>query len=246
MTGEYARPVLFEDPNEGPTTGVITPVPETLPAGSEGHITSRVKEGAGQPKAPVSEPLLLNMPEGLSAGREDQDWAPGMLQVRKEPRGSLGWVAGGLTLIMLGGLVLSAVGFVSGQFARSAMMGWSTVLVLGVGLLAVLWGLWREMEAFQRLRQVDALRTLLSRGNGPVAPAWELALVWLKELERVLDLARAGKAAAAAPDIPLLRAVLRKHLAGPLAQATRQAGNRAALEGGMVVAISPSPALDGC
>ncbi|MBL6458681.1 DUF697 domain-containing protein [Belnapia sp. T6] len=38
---------------------------------------------------------------------------------------------------------------------------------------------------------------------------------------------------------------LRRHLAKPLRQATRQAGNRAALESGVVVAISPLPALDG-
>ncbi|WP_043838683.1 DUF697 domain-containing protein [Muricoccus aerilatus] len=53
------------------------------------------------------------------------------------------------------------------------------------------------------------------------------------------------QAAANGRDVPLLRAALRKHLAGHLREATRAAGNRAALEGGVVVAISPSPALDG-
>jgi uncharacterized membrane protein YcjF (UPF0283 family) len=43
----------------------------------------------------------------------------------------------------------------------------------------------------------------------------------------------------------VLRAVLTQHLTEPLRQATRRAGNQAALEGGMIVAISPSPALDG-
>ncbi|HEY8611065.1 MAG TPA: DUF697 domain-containing protein [Roseomonas sp.] len=53
------------------------------------------------------------------------------------------------------------------------------------------------------------------------------------------------EAVTAAPDVPLLRAALRRHLAGPLRQATRRAGSQAALEGGVVVAINPSPALDG-
>ena len=45
--------------------------------------------------------------------------------------------------------------------------------------------------------------------------------------------------------LPRLRAVLRRQVAGPLRQASRVAGQRAALEGGVMVAISPSPALDG-
>ena len=71
-------------------------------------------------------------------------------------------------------------------------------------------------------------------------PARALALEWLGSLARMPDLAQAREAVTAAPDVPLLRAVLRRHLAGPLNSATR-----AALEGGVVVAISPSPALDG-
>ncbi|WP_043840385.1 hypothetical protein [Muricoccus aerilatus] len=69
---------------------------------------------------------------------------------------------------------------------------------------------------------MDALRTLLSRDEGLVAPA--LALAWLEELERVPDLARAREAVASAPDMPLLRAALRQHLTRPLAQAARAAG----------------------
>lgn len=244
MTGEYTGPILFDEP-AAKATSVVTPVPELLPVGDEGHTGAEREKSAGQPEVPVVEPLLLDMPEGLPTEREEQDWAPGLLRVRETPRGSLGWVAGGLTVLLSSWLVLSAVGFVSDQFARSAALGWATVLVFGAGLLAVLWGGWREVEAYQRLRQVDALRALLLCDEGPVAPARALALVWLEELERVPDLARAREAVATAPDVPLLRAALRQHLAGSLHSATRAAGNRAALEGGVVVAISPSPALDG-
>ena len=79
-----------------------------------------------------------------------------------------------------------------------------------------------------------------------MAPARALALEWLDGLaDRVPDPAGARAAITAAADVGLLRAALRRHLAGPLRQATREAGNRAALEGGAVMAISPSPALDG-
>lgn len=245
MTGTYTRPVLFDEPAGEQAVSVITLTPEVLLTGSGGHTVVGMEEGASQPEVAVLEPFLHDMPKGFSAEREEQDWVPGLLQAREAPRGSLSWVAGGLTIILLGWFVLSAVGFVSDQFARSAAMGWSTILVFGAGLLSVLWGAWHEVEAYQRLRQVDALRILLSRDQEPVAPARALALAWLEELERVPDLTRAREAVASASDVPLLRAALRQHLAEPLAQATRAAGNRAALEGGVVVAISPSPALDG-
>ncbi|TPG37691.1 DUF697 domain-containing protein, partial [Roseomonas nepalensis] len=113
------------------------------------------------------------------------------------------------------------------------------------GLLAVLWGTWREGRAFRQLRRVDALRALLAEDSGPVLPARALALDWLSSLNQLPGLAAAREAAGTAADVPLLRAALRRHLVGPLQSATQRAGSQAALEGGIVVAISPSPALDG-
>ncbi|MBI0539453.1 DUF697 domain-containing protein [Roseomonas sp. KE2513] len=91
----------------------------------------------------------------------------------------------------------------------------------------------------------DLNRENRQQDDGPVAPARALALEWLGRFERLPDLARAREAVASAPDVPLLRTALRRHLAGHLHDATRAAGHRAALAGGVVVAISPSPALDG-
>jgi putative membrane protein len=202
-----------------------------LPEADQGAPGAETEEASGALEAAPAEPLLLDMPEGMSAGRIDQGWAPAVLRPRPAPPGSLGWIAGGLVVLLLGWLVLSAVGFVGDQFARSAAMGWSTVLVFGAGLLAVLWGLWREMRSFRQLRQVDTLRALLSRDDGPVGPARALALDWLGTLERIPDPARAREAVATAPDVPLLRAALRRHLAEPLRQATRRAGSQAGLRG---------------
>ncbi|MBI0538386.1 hypothetical protein D9599_22745 [Roseomonas sp. KE2513] len=109
-------------------------------------------------------------------------------------------MAAGLTVLLLGWLVLSAVGFVGDQFARSATLSWITVLVFGAGLLAVLWRVWREVRSFQQLRKVDALRALLSQDDAPVAPARAVALARLGFLHHLPDLNVAHKAVAAAPD----------------------------------------------
>lgn len=92
-------------------------------------------------------PALLNLPEGMPAGRIDHGCDPGLLRPRAAPPGLLHPVAVGFAVLLVGWLVLSAVGFVGDQFARAPALGWATVVVFGAGLLAVLWGLWREARS---------------------------------------------------------------------------------------------------
>lgn len=182
----------------------------------------------------------------MSQGRVDPGWAPEVLRLSDAQPRAPGWIAAGLGGLFLSWLALSAIGFVQDSFARSTMTGWLAVVLLGGGLFAVLWGVGIEVRAFQRLLRVEALRELLANDESPVDPARALTLEWLDGLsERFPDLSSVREAVAAAPDVALLRAALRRHLAEPLRQATRRAGDRAALEGGALVAISPSPALDG-
>lgn len=193
---------------------------------------------------PLLEPALLDVPEGM-AEEPDLGWSPAVLRPRAARSGSLTWIAGGVAVLLAGWLVLGAAGLVVDQFARSTALGRSTATVFTAALLLVCSGVWHELGAYRRLRQVDVLRSLLRQDDGPVGPARTLALGWLDTLTRVPGAAEAREAVAMASDMPLLRAILRKQLSGPLRQATRRAGNRAAMEGGVVVAISPSPALDG-
>jgi putative membrane protein len=191
-------------------------------------------------------PALLDATDDMPTGRIDHGWEPRLLRPPATVPNPLTWVAGGLGLLILGWLVLSAAGFVQDQFARSEAMGWVTLVVFSAALLAILWGLWSEARALRRLQQVEVLRSLLCRDDAPIAPARTLALEWLNGLGARIPIAPGAHAAVnAAADIPQLRATLHRHLAEPLRQATRQAGNRAALESGVVVAISPSLALDG-
>jgi putative membrane protein len=52
-------------------------------------------------------------------------------------------------------------------------------------------------------------------------------------------------AVAAAASTMEVAALLRHYVVPPLRESARQAGRRAALEGGAIVAVTPSPALDG-
>jgi hypothetical protein len=76
------------------------------------------------------------------------------------------------------------------------------------------------------------------RKDGSVEPARALALEWLSRRERLPGLAEAREAVVSAADMPLLRAALRRHLAGPLGSVARRAGMRAAVESGDPHAVS--------
>lgn len=151
MSGPLRGPALFDETAEG------QPVVMPAPAAEDRAVEDAVQPAgiATAPETALREPLLFDMPEGLSAGRIDQGWAPGLLRPRAAPPGSLGWIAGGLGVLLIGWLALSAVGFVADQFARSAAMGTATALVFGAGLPAVLWGLWREVRSFRQLREAE-------------------------------------------------------------------------------------------
>ena len=233
------RPALFDLPAEGGPASVTSPAP--APAQ-----TVEVPESTPAPQPTIVRPALLDIPDGGPTGRIDHGWAPEPLQPGDSAPKAPGWIAGGLGVLIGAWLAMSMLGFVQDSFARSAATGSLTLLLFGGGLFAVAWGGWLEVKAFRKLLHVEALRRALARDDGAVAVARVLSLEWLDTLsERLPDLAGARRAVAAAADVALLRAALRHHVAEHLQQATRRAGDRAALEGGVLVAISPSPALDG-
>ena len=239
MNERPVRPALFDLPPEDSPASVTSPAPAPAP-------TVEVPESTPAPEPAIVRPALLDIPEGVPIGRIDHGWAPEPLQIGDVLPKAPGWIAGGLGVLIVAWLTMSMLGFVQDSFARSAATGWLTLLLFGSGVLAVAWGGWLEVKAFRRLLHVEALRRALASDDGPVAAARVLTLEWLDSLsERLPDLVGVRRAVAAAADVTLLRAALRHHLAEQLQQATRRAGDRAALEGGMLVAISPSSALDG-
>jgi len=221
------------DEHGAAVAGGLAGAPRLTPAGT-------TKAGQGE-----AEPALHDLPEGMDGGPVGGDWGPAILGARRRPASALNWIAGGLLLMLLGWLVLSAIGFVGDQFARGPTAGWITLAVFAAGLLAVLRGAWIELASLRRLRGVAALRAALQHDGGPVGPARALALDWLERLPHLPEAAAARADVAAAADLAGLRLALRRHLEAPLRDGARRLGRRAAIEGGALVAISPSPALDG-
>jgi putative membrane protein len=156
----------------------------------------------------------------------------------KPPASSLGLVAGGLGVLVLGLAVLQTGNFVAAQFDRAAWLGWLTLAVSATGFGLIGAAIWRELRGLLSLSHVDHLRTALADPTR----AQHAARTWLAGLP---DSSPAAPAIAAVTDPAAVAALLR---AGPLAELRAQAdtlGRNAAIQVFAVAAAVPWPAFDG-
>lgn len=200
------------------------------------------------PSAAAAAPEPPRMPALLPAeerGAVAPSWAPKELS---GPGG--GW--GTLRLLAAGGAVLLAAwagfglaGMVAAQFSASPLLGWLSVAAVGAGAGLIGAGLWREVRGMSSLARVDRLRAALSDPAAPLGATREEALAWVKDVAlRVPEAGRVVPAISAAGSVAEIAAHLRAGVIAPLAAEAGRIGRRAAVEGGAIVALSPSPALD--
>ena len=152
----------------------------------------------------------------------------------------------GLAVLLLSWLLLSLAAFVNEQFRRSPGLGMLTLFCFGSAFGLMVFGLAGELRAFRALRRVDHLRSSLGRADAPIGEIRALILPWLHSIRHnLIDSGRVTALVERATSTEQLRTVLSHDVVGSLWQAAEQAGRRAALEGGAVVAITPAPALEG-
>ena len=162
------------------------------------------------------------------------------------PTGALGLIGAGLGLLVVGGSLLSLIGFVIDQMARSAALGFVSLGVATAGVGAILWGIGREIRAFRRLKHVDELRKKLRPPAVPVEIARRECEAWLKTVAHKLrdpDQVRLAMNGCATTEE--VRAMLSHRAVEPLREQASAIGARAASQGAALVAIIPSPALEG-
>ncbi len=137
-------------------------------------------------------------------------------------------------------LLLSLGNFVADQFARSAVLGSVTLVILLAAAGALLWAAWREWRGVAQLATVEAIRADLAGED--VARARTAALAWCDAVGVREAEAEALKAAA---DSATVRGMLEVGVLARLDTAAAAAGREAALQVLTATAISPSPGLDG-
>ena len=160
--------------------------------------------------------------------------------------GSLGWIGAGLGILVAGVSLLSLIGFVLDQMARSTALGWASLTTVSAGVLAVLWGVMREVRSYRRLARVDALRAKLRPPGVPVEVARAECTAWLETVAQKLpDPESVRLAMNGCTTTEEVRAMLAHRAVEPLREQAKVIGTRAASQGAAMVAIIPSPALEG-
>jgi putative membrane protein len=160
--------------------------------------------------------------------------------------GPLGWIGAGLCILVVGGSLLSLIGFVIDQMARSTALGWLSLVTIVAGVLAVLYGIGREIRSYRRLTHVDALRSKLRPPTIPVEIARAECAAWLQTVvHRLADPDSIRLAMNGCTTTDEVRAMLAHRAIEPLREQATTIGARAASQGAAMVAIIPSPALEG-
>jgi putative membrane protein len=110
----------------------------------------------------------------------------------------------------------------------------------------VLWGVLLEAKSYRDLRGVDSLRAALARPDITPVNAKQLSRAWFEAVsDQLPSAATTAKAMETAESLADLKAVLRARVAAPLDQIARQAALAGATQAGALVAVVPSPVLDG-
>jgi putative membrane protein len=160
--------------------------------------------------------------------------------------GAAGWIGIGLGILVVGGSLLWLIGFVVDQMARSLELGWASLLTVTVGVLAVLYGVAREIRSYRCLTRVDALRVELRAPMVSVEIARAECTAWLQTVaHKLADPGSVRLAMNGCATTDEVRAMLAHRAIEPLRQQATVIGARAASQGAAMVAIIPSPALDG-
>ncbi len=160
--------------------------------------------------------------------------------------GALGLVGAGLGILVVGGSLLSLIGFVVDQMARSPVLGWASLATVAAGVFAVLLGVGREVRSYRRLTRVDALRSKLRPPAVPVELARAECAAWLETVaHRLAEPEQVRLAMNGCASTDEVRAMLAHRAVEPLREQAMAIGTRAASQGAAMVAIIPSPALEG-
>ena len=176
--------------------------------------------------------------ENSIAGRLTPEALPTVVVPPSEGTGTLGRVAWGVSLLVVGLSALSIGNFVADQFTRASWLGWTTLAVAAGAAGLIGSAIWREMSFLRRLDAVDTLRTELADPMRAKAAARR----WLHSLPHSADVLPAIEAT----DSPeAITALLR---AGPdrvIVEQAQALGRAAAVQVLAVTAAVPSPTLDG-
>lgn len=197
---------------------------------------------AERPFVPGFIETSVEPPAGVGATASD----PGDVETQAAGGGAFTWIAAGVLVLLVSGSMLALAGFAVDQAARSPLLGAATIAAYALGLGVLGRGIAIEIESYRRLAVVDRLRVQLENPRCSAEMARQACRAWLDNISpNLADATAIREGLRACTTAGEVRALLRHKVLEPLWRKAQQSGRRAALQGGAVVAITPSPALDG-
>ncbi len=198
--------------------------------------------------------LDLSLPQIIAdptaePGRIDPHWAETVASPqRNRPKsGFFGPITGGIALLAGGWTLLSLIEFIADAFARGPMIGGVALGVLGTGVGAIAWGIYREIKGLRSLDRAEDVRAALDDGDHrPLAAVRTLAIAWLRQLPDFprLSLPEVIGNIDAAPDRAHIRGVLAEAVLPMVDRQCATAIDRASRDIITLAAITPSGLLD--
>ena len=120
---------------------------------------------------PPRGPRVIIEEGAVSAPRLDFQWEQAVVPVAPAPLvepsrwGGIGRALAGAGLIAGGIAAISAVNFIADQFARGPVQGWATLGILGLGVVLLAGGVWRELRGLWSIRHTDVARAAFARSD---------------------------------------------------------------------------------
>jgi hypothetical protein len=133
------------------------------------------------------QPGFIEVDSFAQKGPVSPGWEPELLKARAPYTSSLYSLTWGFSLLVVGWLTLSAIGFIEDQFNRSTGLGVLTLTIFGSALALLFRGLGAEAKTYRELRKVDALRRLLSEASSPPAEVRAACETWVRSVAQQLS-----------------------------------------------------------
>lgn len=164
----------------------------------------------------------------------------------KEPLFGTGMlIASGLFVLIVGFFVLESVGWIVGLLAVQPWLGWTAAGVLAIGLLLILWAVWRELAALFAVRQLEDWQAALAGDAEDMEEAREAANGYIALLKaNGVPTGDAKSMVRGANSVEQIRNALEETVLPTLDSRANRVTRAASAQAFGLTAVSPSASVD--
>jgi putative membrane protein len=159
--------------------------------------------------------------------------------------GTVTLIASGIFVLLVGFFVIESIGWIATLVETRPWLGWAAAAVLGLGLLLLLWAIWRELAALFAVRRIEDWQDALADDAEDIEKARSAANNYVALLRgNGIAIGDAREAIRGANSIEGIRNALEKTVLPVLDKRAAQTVRAAAAQSFGMSAMSPSASID--